>query len=61
MAGRHPPIPGDAEHLYQAILNLVANALDAMEEAAARLTVRLRWPQDGDGFGGPPTTGSCWR
>jgi PAS domain S-box-containing protein len=46
-----PPIPGDAEHLYQAILNLVANALDAMEETGGTLTVRLRWPQDGDGFG----------
>ena len=47
-----PPIPGDAEHLYQAILNLVANALDAMEEGGGTLTVRVRWPQDGDGFGG---------
>ena len=48
-----PPIPGDAEHLYQAILNLVANALDAMEEGGGgTLTVRLRWPQESDGFGG---------
>jgi two-component system nitrogen regulation sensor histidine kinase GlnL len=48
-----PPIPGDAEHLYQAILNLVANALDAMEESGGgTLTVRLRWPQESDGFGG---------
>jgi PAS domain S-box-containing protein len=46
-----PPIPGDAEHLYQAILNLVANALDAMEETGGTLTVRFRWPQDSDGFG----------
>lgn len=47
-----PPIPGDAEHLYQAILNLIANALDAMEEGGGTLTVRLRWPQESDGFGG---------
>jgi PAS domain S-box-containing protein len=46
-----PPIPGDSEHLYQAILNLIANALDAMEEGGGTLTVRLRWPQESDGFG----------
>ena len=48
-----PPIPGDAEHLYQAILNLVANALDAMEEGGGTLTVRLRLaPGEPTGFGG---------
>ncbi len=47
-----PPLPGDAEQLYQAILNLIANALDSMEEGGGTLTLRLRWPEDSDGFGG---------
>jgi len=38
-----PPVPGDAEHLYQAVLNLVANAIDAME-AGGILTARVGWP-----------------
>jgi C4-dicarboxylate-specific signal transduction histidine kinase len=43
-----PPIPGDAEHLYQAFLNLIANAIDAMEgEEGGTLTIRLGWPRDG--------------
>ena len=46
-----PPVPGDAEHLYQAFLNLVANAIDAMEEDGGTLTVRLGWPQDAEGLG----------
>ena len=46
-----PPIPGDAEHLYQAILNLVANAIDAMEEEGGTLTVRVGWPQTAAGLG----------
>ena len=46
-----PPVPGDAEHLYQAILNLVANAIDAMEEEGGTLTVRLGWPQTAEGLG----------
>jgi len=44
-----PPVPGDAEHLYQAFLNLVGNAIDAMEEGNGTLTVRLGWlerPED---------------
>jgi PAS domain S-box-containing protein len=48
-----PPVPGDSEHLYQAFLNLVANAIDAMEdEGGGTLTVRFGWPQDGEGAGG---------
>jgi two-component system sensor histidine kinase HydH len=44
-----PPVPGDAEHLYQAFLNLVANAIEAMEgEEAGTLTVRLGWPREED-------------
>jgi PAS domain S-box-containing protein len=39
-----PPIAGDAEQLYQAFLNLVANAIDAMGDEGGTLTVRLRWP-----------------
>jgi len=46
-----PPVPGDAEHLYQAFLNLVANAIDAMEEEGGTLTVRLGWPQTAEGLG----------
>ncbi len=46
-----PPIPGDTEHLYQAFLNLVANAIDAMEEEGGTLTLRLGWPRDADGLG----------
>ncbi len=46
-----PPVPGDAEHLYQAFLNLVANAIDAMEEEGGTLTVRLDWPQTAEGLG----------
>jgi len=48
-----PPVPGDAAHLYQAFLNLVANAIDAMEEGGT-LTVRLGWPPDAEGSGGGP-------
>ncbi len=36
------PVWGDQEALYQAFVNLVANALDAME-AGGRLTLRLGW------------------
>jgi signal transduction histidine kinase len=48
-----PPVPGDAEHLYQAFLNLLANAIDAMEdEGGGTLTVRLGWLQEGERGGG---------
>jgi two-component system, NtrC family, sensor histidine kinase AtoS len=43
-----PPVPGDGEHLYQAFLNLVANAIDAMEDEGGTLTVRLGWPPAGE-------------
>jgi PAS domain S-box-containing protein len=46
-----PPIPGDGEQLYQAILNLLANAIDAMEEEGGTLTVRLGTPPEGAGRG----------
>jgi len=42
-----PAIQGDAEHLYQALLNLVANALEAMD-TGGRLTLRSGWAQDQD-------------
>jgi PAS domain S-box-containing protein len=47
-----PPVPGDAEQLYQAFLNLVANAIDAMEDEGGTLTVRLGRAQRAEGFGG---------
>jgi signal transduction histidine kinase len=37
-----PPIPADPEYLYQALVNLVANALEAMSPGG-RLTVRVGW------------------
>jgi PAS domain S-box-containing protein len=39
-----PPIQADHEHLYQAFMNLVANALDAMS-TAGQLTLRVRWAE----------------
>jgi PAS domain S-box-containing protein len=42
-----PAIQADGEHLYQAFLNLVANALQAMG-AGGRLTLRTGWSEDGD-------------
>jgi PAS domain S-box-containing protein len=42
-----PAIQGDAEHLYQAFLNLVANALEAMS-SGGRLTLRANWSEAKD-------------
>src|SRR5207302_1722583 len=42
-----PPIQADEEALHRALVNLVANALDAMT-AGGRLTLRLGWSEGGD-------------
>ena len=42
-----PPVPGDAEQLYQALLNLVVNAIESMD-AGGTLTVRAGWPEGGE-------------
>jgi PAS domain S-box-containing protein len=42
-----PAIQGDTEHLYQAFLNLVANALEAMN-TGGRLTLRANWSEAKD-------------
>jgi PAS domain S-box-containing protein len=42
-----PAIQGDGEHLYEAFLNLVANALEAMG-TGGRLTLRTGWSEDMD-------------
>src|SRR3989475_2668007 len=47
-----PPIQADEEALHRALVNLVANALDAMT-AGGRLTLRLGWSEGGD----PPGRG----
>jgi two-component system sensor histidine kinase AtoS len=44
------PIQADPEYLYQAFVNLVANALDAME-SGGRLTLRVGWNPNGAGPG----------
>ncbi len=46
--GELPAIQADREHLYQAIVNLVANALEAMGEGGA-LTLRTAWADTGAG------------
>ena len=42
-----PTVQGDGEHLYQAFLNLVTNALEAMG-TGGRLTLRAGWSEDRD-------------
>jgi signal transduction histidine kinase len=42
-----PTIRGDAEHIYQAFLNLLANALEAMG-TGGHLTLRAGWSDDRD-------------
>ncbi len=42
-----PAIQGDGEHLYEAFLNLVTNALEAMG-TGGRLTLRTGWSEDMD-------------
>ncbi len=44
-----PPIQADSEQLYPALVNLVANALEAMD-SGGRLTLRAGWSDDGDPF-----------
>ncbi|MFQ5898443.1 MAG: ATP-binding protein, partial [Candidatus Methylomirabilia bacterium] len=44
-----PPIHADEEHLYQALVNLVANALDAIGPGG-RLTLRTGWSERADPF-----------
>jgi signal transduction histidine kinase len=43
-----PPIQADPEYLYQALVNLVANALEAMSPGG-RLTVRVGWTHGASG------------
>ena len=43
-----PAVTADAEHLYQALTNLVTNALDAMD-AGGTLTVRVGWADRAEG------------
>jgi len=42
-----PPVQADQEALYRVVVNLVANAIDAMSEGG-RLTLRAGWSEGGD-------------
>src|SRR5207245_8447340 len=42
-----PPLQADAEALYRVVVNLVANAVDAME-GGGRLTLRAGWREGPD-------------
>jgi len=55
-----PAIPADADQLYQALVNLVANALEAMAPEG-RLTVRTGWHHGPDPFGTGPRGGLARR
>jgi PAS domain S-box-containing protein len=46
-AAGFPTIQADAEHLYQAVLNLVGNALEAMA-SGGRLVLRVGWGEEED-------------
>ena len=48
-----PAVPADPDLLYRAFVNLVANALEAMEPGG-RLTVRTGWHHGPDPFGAVP-------
>lgn len=53
-AGTVLPVQGDEELLYQGLVNLVANAIDAME-TGGRLTLRVVWSETGEsGLAGHP-------
>jgi PAS domain S-box-containing protein len=52
-----PAVQADAEHLYQALVNLVGNALEAMD-VAGLLTLRAGESDDGDEFSSVPPTRS---
>ena len=56
-----PPIPGDAEHLYQAILNLSRTPSTRWRRAAARSPCACAGRRRATASAGPPTIGSCWR
>ena len=54
-----PAVQADAEHLYQALVNLVGNAIEAMH-GAGRLTLRVGWSDERDGCP-PPQRGGFKR